>query len=79
MNIRLISAFATKAMSLAICNGAEARAVAHVTYVAPAVVYAPPPRPVHCHVPAPAGHVAAHAAMVIPASNQSEHATGFSS
>jgi hypothetical protein len=49
MNIRLISASAAAALGLALSTGAEARTI--VVYAVPAVVYAPPPRPVYYAVP----------------------------
>ena len=49
MNIRLISASTVAALGLALSTGAEARTF--VVYGAPAVIYAPPPRPVYYTVP----------------------------
>jgi len=49
MNIRLIGASAAAALGLVFSSGAEARTV--VVYGAPAVIYAPPPRPVYYAVP----------------------------
>jgi hypothetical protein len=49
MNIRLISASAAAALGFVLSTGAEARTV--VVYGAPAVIYAPPPRPVYYTVP----------------------------
>jgi hypothetical protein len=51
MNIRLFSASAAASLGLVVSNGAQAWTVVRTAYVAPVVVYAPPPRPVYYTVP----------------------------
>ena len=66
MNIRLISASAAAALGLALSTGAEARTI--VVYAVPAVIYAPPPRPVYYTVPVQPTYVAVvPPAPIVPA------------
>ena len=53
MNIRLLSVSAVAAISLTCAKTAAAGTSVQVSYVAPAVVYAPPPRPVYYYAPPP--------------------------
>jgi hypothetical protein len=53
MNIRLLSVSAVAAISLTCAESALAGTSVQVSYVAPAVVYAPPPRPVYYYAPPP--------------------------
>jgi hypothetical protein len=53
MNIRLLSVSAVAAISLTCAKTASAGTSVQVSYVAPAVVYAPPPRPVYYYAPPP--------------------------
>ena len=57
MNFRMISVSAAAALGLICSEGASASTVVRVTYMAPAIVYAPPPRPVYYYVPAPPTYV----------------------
>ncbi|SAL21200.1 hypothetical protein AWB71_01040 [Caballeronia peredens] len=52
MNIRFLSVFAVTAIGLTCAKSAVAGTSVQVTYVAPAVVYAPP-RPVYYYAPPP--------------------------
>jgi hypothetical protein len=47
MNFRIISISAAAALGLVCSEGASASTVVRVAYMAPAIVYAPPPRPVY--------------------------------
>lgn len=51
MNIRLLSVSAVAVVSLTCAKTASAGTSVQVSYVAPAVVYAPPPRPVYYYAP----------------------------
>src|ERR1700761_8930256 len=53
MNIRLLSVSAVAVISLTCAETASAGTSVQVSYVAPAVVYAPPPRPVYYYAPPP--------------------------
>ncbi|BCQ25346.1 hypothetical protein NK8_35230 [Caballeronia sp. NK8] len=53
MNFRLLSVSAVAAISLTCTETASAGTSVQVSYVAPAVVYAPPPRPVYYYAPPP--------------------------
>jgi hypothetical protein len=52
--------------SLACSEGVSAATFVRVAYVAPAVVYAPPPRPVYYYVPAAPTYVVPVASPVVP-------------
>jgi hypothetical protein len=66
VNFRLISVSAAAALGLICSEGASASTVVRVTYMAPAIVYAPPPRPVYYYVPAPPTYVVPVATRVVP-------------
>jgi hypothetical protein len=51
MNVRLLSVSAVAALSLACARSAVAGTSVQISYVAPAVVYAPPVRPPYYYVP----------------------------
>lgn len=53
MNCRLLSVSAVAAISLTCAKTASAGTSVQVSYVAPAVVYAPPPRPMYYYAPPP--------------------------
>ncbi|SAK56960.1 hypothetical protein AWB80_02217 [Caballeronia pedi] len=53
MNFRLLSVSAVAAITLTCTETASAGTSVQVSYVAPAVVYAPPPRPVYYYAPPP--------------------------
>ena len=66
MNIRLLSVSAVAAISLTCAKTAAAGTSVQVSYVAPAVVYAPPPRPVYYYAPPPRPIVVVSPYMVPP-------------
>ncbi|MDR5752705.1 MULTISPECIES: hypothetical protein [unclassified Caballeronia] len=62
----MISISAAAALGLVCSEGASASTVVRVTYMAPAIVYAPPPRPVYYYVPAAPTYVVPVTARVVP-------------
>ncbi|SAK72860.1 hypothetical protein AWB81_03305 [Caballeronia arationis] len=66
MNFRMISVSAAAALGLVCSEGASASTIVRVTYMAPAIVYAPPPRPVYYYVPAAPTYVVPVAAPIVP-------------
>ena len=67
MNFRLLSVSAVAAISLTCARTASAGTSVQVSYVAPAVVYAPPvPRPVYYYAPPPYYYMPARTVVVTP-------------
>src|SRR6476660_5906298 len=66
VNFRMISGSAAAALGLVCSEGASASTIVRVTYMAPAIVYAPPPRPVYYYVPAAPTYVVPVAAPIVP-------------
>ncbi|MDR5775820.1 MULTISPECIES: hypothetical protein [unclassified Caballeronia] len=68
MKVRLLSISALAALALTCAGSAWAGTSVVVSYAAPAVIYAPPPRPVYYYAPPPAPtyYVPGHAVVVTP-------------